>query len=203
MGQEQKKLGETARLPCPCRHRTGRSGHLCDRCHPRGTLRGHATGGKVTGPSIPSWATPKLLSACSAPHGAPSPLQLPSPHTGTVPHCGLRRLHRTPAFCPTSPHPTRGLCSTPASVTFTPHACPSSVQPQAPGPPCRPQAVSPAVPRVPPATSPLSPRGSQTGRRLTPLAPPPPLIGRFRPALRPGPQLPACRALARPPTTNP
>lgn len=71
------------------------------------------------------------------PHGDCSPLrpQAPSPHSGLLPHV------------PT-PHMGPQLHSCPQSH-FTPHASPSLVQPQTPGPPRRPWAMSPAVPPVP------------------------------------------------------
>lgn len=92
-----------------------------------GGHRGRTTSGKVTGPSIApgkgeALGTPGLLSACTAPHGDPSPPQpqAPAPHTGTLPHCGPRHLHHTPAFRPTSPQPHTGPLL---------HSCPSHFHP--------------------------------------------------------------------------
>lgn len=118
-------------------------------------------GGKATGPSIPpgegeALGTSRLPSAYAAPQGDPPPLQPQAlaPHTGTLPQGNPTHLHRTPAFRPSSPHPTRGLCPTPAPDTFTPHGNPSPLQPQAPARPSRTLAVPLAVPRVPPAQGP-------------------------------------------------
>lgn len=79
----------------------------------------------MTGPSIPPGkrevpSTPRLFSACSAPHGDPSPLQPPAPHMGTLPHCGPRYLRETPAFCPRS-HTPHGASAPLLPPSLSPH----------------------------------------------------------------------------------
>lgn len=134
-------MKHTARLPWPCRHRIGRSGHLCERCHPRGTVReDHGWEGDRSQHPSRRRGGPRYLQAAfqlrsstggssptpapgpRTPHGDSSPRQphAPSPHSGLPPQLPAPHTGPLPHSSPRHFHPTWEPFPAPAPGTRTP-----------------------------------------------------------------------------------